>query len=237
MTVDKSETRVRRMFGEIAPRYDFLNHLLSLGVDHYWRWRTVRAVAPTADGPILDLCTGTGDLALAFYHKSRGQVRVVGADFCPEMLEIGRAKGDRAGANGRLAFVEADAQKLPFPDHLFQIVSVAFGLRNVADTDQGLREMARVCRPGGRVAVLEFSQPNWQPFKAIYGWYFRHILPRIGQALMRNKSEAYNYLPASVSEFPSGRALVARMEAAGLEGVRFRPLTFGVATLYIGHKR
>ena len=237
MTVDKSEMRVRRMFGEIAPRYDFLNHLLSLGIDHYWRWRTVRKVAPAADGPILDLCTGTGDLALAFLRRSPAAVSVVGADFCPEMLQIGRAKGQAAGANGRLTFVEADAQHLPFPDDMFQIVSVAFGLRNVTDTDRGLREMVRVCRPGGRVAVLEFSQPGWQPFKAIYGWYFRHVLPRIGQALMRNQSEAYNYLPASVGEFPSGAALVQQMEAAGLEGVRYYPLTLGVATLYVGNKR
>ena len=237
MSVDKSEIRVRRMFGEIAPRYDLLNHLLSLGIDNYWRWRTVRKVAPTADGPILDLCTGTGDLALAFLRKSPEAVSVIGADFCPEMLEIGRAKGEKAGANGRLTFIEADAQNLPFPDDMFQIVSVAFGLRNVTDTDQGLREMVRVCRPGGRIAVLEFSQPSWQPFKAIYGWYFRHVLPRIGQALMRNKSEAYNYLPASVSEFPSGAALVKRMEAAGLEAVNYYPLTLGVATLYVGSKR
>ncbi len=237
MTVDKSEIRVRRMFGEIAPRYDFLNHLLSLGVDHYWRWRTVRKVAPAAEGPILDLCTGTGDLAIAFFRRSDPNVKVVAADFCHEMLAIGRAKGQQQGANGRLSFVEADAQHLPFPDNTFQIVSVAFGLRNVTDTDQGLREMVRVCRPGGRVAILEFSQPRWQPFKAIYGWYFRNILPRIGQALMRNQSEAYNYLPESVGEFPAYEALLERMTAAGLEKVRYFALTLGVATLYVGEKR
>ena len=182
MAVDKSEIRVRRMFSEIAGRYDFLNHLLSLGVDHYWRWRTVRRVPPTSTAPILDLCTGTGDLALAYLRAGGGKTPVVGADFCHEMLVVGEAKARRAGANGQLNFLEADAQRLPLPDDHFQIVCVAFGLRNITDTDRGLREMARVCRPGGRVAVLEFSQPGWQPFRAIYGWYFRNVLPRIGQA-------------------------------------------------------
>lgn len=234
--LDKSETRVRKMFGQIAPRYDLLNHLLSMNVDKYWRWRTVRAVPPAGDAPILDLCTGTGDLALAYYRASGGRTRIVGADFCHPMLVRGRDKGRCAGANGRLAFIEADAQRLPFPDDHFQIVCVAFGLRNVADTDRGLAEMARVCQPGGRVAVLEFSQPAWRPFRAAYGWYFRHVLPRIGQALSKNNQDAYNYLPESVRQFPCGEALAARMRAAGLRGVGYQPLTFGIATLYVGTK-
>ena len=224
------------MFGEIAGRYDFLNHLLSLGIDHYWRWRTVRRVPPGSVGPILDLCTGTGDLALAYLRAGRGAVRVVGADFCHEMLVIGAAKARRAGADGQLGFLEADAQRLPLPDNHFQIVCVAFGLRNITDTDRGLREMVRVCRSAGHVAVLEFSQPSWQPFRAIYGWYFRHVLPRIGQALARNRLDAYNYLPESVGEFPSGEALAERMRTAGLHDVRHYPLTLGVATLYVGVK-
>ena len=205
MTVDKSETRVRRMFGEIAGRYDFLNHLLSLGIDHYWRWRTVRRVPPAGDGPILDLCTGTGDLALAYVRAVRGQARVVGADFCHEMLVIGESKARRAGTNGRLSFLEADAQRLPLPDNYFQIVCVAFGLRNITDTDRGLGEMVRVCRPGGRVAVLEFSQPRWQPFRAIYGWYFRNVLPRIGQALARTGSTLTITCPRAWASFPRGK--------------------------------
>ncbi len=235
MVVDKSETRVRNMFGEIAGRYDFLNHTLSLGVDVYWRWRTVRKVPPTGDAPVLDLCTGTGDLALAYSRASAGRVAIVGADFCRPMLVIGRGKIDHDSAN-RVTFVEADAQRLPFADDTFQIVSVAFGLRNVTDTDRGLREMVRVCRPGGHVAVLEFSMPRWQPFRAVYGWYFRNVLPRIGQAVSRNGHAAYNYLPQSVGEFPSGEALAERIRAAGASDVRYHPLTLGVATLYVGTK-
>lgn len=223
------------MFGEIAGRYDFLNHLLSLNVDRYWRWRTTRAVPPV-DGPILDLCTGTGDLALAYFRASRGRARIVGADFCHPMLVLGDEKRRRARCDGQLTFVEADAQRLPFPDDYFSIVCVAFGLRNVTDTDRGLREMARVCRPGGKVAVLEFSLPTWSPLRAAYLMYFRHVLPRIGQLLARNRHEAYSYLPETVSEFPSGAALAERMRQAGLAEVGFRPLTLGVATLYVGGK-
>ncbi len=237
MTVDKSGPRVRRMFGEIAGRYDFLNHLLSLNVDRYWRWRTVRLVPPRVGTKILDVCTGTGDLALAYHKAAGGSVEIVGADFCREMLAIGRRKGVEASANGELAFVEADAQSLPLASDQFDIVCVAFGLRNVANTDAGLAEMARVCAPGGRVAVLEFSSPQWQPFKAIYGWYFRHVLPRIGQFVARSCESAYSYLPASVGEFPQGEALAERMRAAGLEDVWFRGLTLGVATIYVGVKR
>jgi demethylmenaquinone methyltransferase/2-methoxy-6-polyprenyl-1,4-benzoquinol methylase len=234
--IDKSDRRIQRMFGEIAPSYDRMNHLLSMNVDRYWRWQTVRAVKPGGQHPILDLCTGTGDLALAFYRQTKGQTPIVGADFCREMLDIGQQKKQRAGIDGQLTFVEADAQQLPFDDDTFQIVAVAFGLRNIADMDQGLREMARVCRPAGRMAVLEFSMPTIQPVRAVYGWYFRNVLPRIGQLLARNHSEAYDYLPRSVGEFPSGEQLASRMREAGLAQVRYYPLTLGIATLYVGQK-
>jgi demethylmenaquinone methyltransferase/2-methoxy-6-polyprenyl-1,4-benzoquinol methylase len=234
--VDKSSQRVRRMFGEIAPSYDRMNHLLSLNVDRYWRWRTVRILRPEGPEPILDICTGTGDLALAFYRFTGGKTPIVAADFCPEMLAIGEEKKRRRGIGEMLTFQEADAENLPFEDNHFQVVSVAFGLRNVADTDRGLAEMTRVCKPGGKVGVLEFSQPRWQPFKALYGWYFRHILPRIGQVLARNQSQAYSYLPESVGQFPSGEALAERMRAAGLSSVKYYPLTLGIATLYVGVK-
>ncbi len=236
MLIDKSNDRVRAMFAEIADSYDRMNHLLSMYVDKYWRWRTVRLVPPCSEQPILDLCTGTGDLAFAYWKASRGTVPIVAADFCTEMLAVGRQKKRALGIHSQVDFVEADAQELPFPTNQFQIVSVAFGLRNVNDTDRGLQEMARVCRPEGKVAVLEFSQPSRQPFKAIYGWYFRNVLPRIGQWLTRNHSQAYDYLPASVGEFPCGSALAERMRQAGLRDVWYRPLTFGIATLYVGTK-
>jgi demethylmenaquinone methyltransferase/2-methoxy-6-polyprenyl-1,4-benzoquinol methylase len=236
MPVDKSSRRVRSMFGAIAGRYDFLNHLLSFNTDRYWRWRTVRRVPPEGDEPILDLCTGTGDLALAYYRGSSGRVPIVAADFCREMLSRGLQKSRAVGAATCVQFVEADALALPFADGQFQIVSVAFGLRNLSDTDRGLREMTRVCRPGGRVAILEFSLPRRQPFRALYGWYFHRILPRIGQMLARNRFDAYEYLPQSVAEFPEREALALRMRQAGLVEVSYQSLTLGVATLYVGRK-
>lgn len=233
--VDKSAQRVRTMFGEIAPNYDRMNHVLSLNTDHYWRWRTTRLVPPTGDAPILDCCTGTGDLAFAFHRAAKGKAPIVAADFCREMIEIGEQKRIKRRIEG-IEFLEADTENLPFPDNHFQIVSVAFGLRNVSDTDRGLREMTRVCRPGGKIAVLEFSMPTWQPMKLFYGLYFKYVLPRIGQMFAKNKSDAYNYLPESVGQFPMGEALAAKMRAAGMSRVTFHPLTFGVATLYIGVK-
>ncbi len=240
-TVDKSEQRIRQMFGEISPRYDFLNHFLSGGTDWYWRWRTVRAAAPRGDAPILDVCTGTGDLALAYWKKGRGAIPVIGADFTGEMLVIADRKGARSQAAGKangvpLVFLQADTQRLPFADGQFQIVSVAFGLRNVTDTAKGLTEMIRVCRPGGRVVVLEFSLPGNPLLRGLYTWYFRNVLPRIGQLLARNSQEAYAYLPASVGEFPYGEKLASLMKTCGLSTVTYKPLTFGIATLYIGEK-
>ncbi len=239
--IDKSEERIRRMFGEISPRYDFLNHFLSGGTDWYWRWRTVRAAPPCGDAPILDVCTGTGDLALAYWKKGRGMVPVVGADFTQEMLVIAEKKAAKPQASvgaavTRTVFLKADTQRLPFADGQFQIVCVAFGLRNVTDTERGLREMIRVCQPGGRVVVLEFSLPGNRVLRGLYTWYFRNVLPRIGQLLARNSQSAYHYLPESVSEFPHGERLVALMKECGLATVTFTPLTFGIATLYIGMK-
>jgi len=238
MAVDKSGARVRQMFGEIARRYDLMNHVLSGGTDIYWRSRTVRLVPPQGDAPILDVCTGTGDLALAYSKAAGGRVPVVGSDFTHEMLVLANRKRDKVVKEGSapVSFLEADTQKLPFPDNTFQIVSVAFGLRNVSDTRAGLKEMARVCRPGGTVAVLEFSKPKGRLFGGIYQQYFRHVLPRVGQFFAKNKQDAYEYLPASVSEFPSGEKLTAMMDECGLHSSRYVPFTFGVCSLYMGTK-
>src|SRR5262245_48260360 len=234
--LDKRETRIRRMFGHIAPSYDFLNHLLSLNIDKYWRWRTTRLVPPRGGAPILDLCTGTGDLALAYDRAARGRVPIVGADFCHEMLALARDKTQRRQAAARIRYLEADAQRLPFADAQFQITTVAFGLRNVTDTDRGLAEMVRVTRPGGRVAILEFSRPRGWLFGRLFRVYFRWMLPLIGQTISRSKENAYRYLPESVQEFPDGEALAERLRRHGHQQVRWNSLTFGVATLYVGTK-
>ncbi|HEY2783719.1 MAG TPA: bifunctional demethylmenaquinone methyltransferase/2-methoxy-6-polyprenyl-1,4-benzoquinol methylase UbiE [Fimbriiglobus sp.] len=234
--LDKREDRIRRMFGQIAPRYDFLNHLLSFNVDKRWRTRTVKLVPPLGDGPVLDLCTGTGDLAFAFDRAAKGTTSIVGADFCHEMLVRAAAKAAKLGVAERVTFVEADAQDLPFPTGTFQIVAVAFGLRNVTDTDKGLAEMVRVARPGGRVAVLEFSKPTHWLFGRAYRWYFHYLLPFIGHLFCRNRESAYSYLPESVLAFPSGEALAETMRTHGLADVTVTPFTFGIATLYVGTK-
>lgn len=232
MPVDKSGARIRQMFGEIAGRYDFMNHFLSAGTDVYWRWQAVRMVQPFTSAPILDVCTGTGDLAFALQKQVSGSVPVIGTDFTHGMLRRAQKKQGRR----RVVFLEADTLSLPFQSNTFQVVSVAFGLRNVSSTIGGLKEMTRVCQPGGKVLVLEFSLPDNRLLSRVYQWYFRNVLPRLGQLLVRNRQAAYEYLPQSVSEFPSGVQLTGLMEEAGLVSTAFRRLTAGIATVYVGHK-
>lgn len=232
--VDKSGERVRGMFAEIAPRYDLANRTLSGGIDVLWRRFTVRKAPPPTTGAMLDLCTGTGDLAIAYALKGGPGVRVVGADFCQPMLDHAVVKSKRRGLP--VEWVEADAMALPFPAASFDLVTVAFGLRNIADTRQGLAEMARVTRPGGRLAILEFSLPSNAVLRASYLWYFRHVLPRLGNGLAANGSDAYRYLNESVEEFPSGERLANLVRDAGYEQVVMHPLTFGIATLTIAHR-
>lgn len=234
--VDKSGERVKGMFAQIAPRYDLMNHVLSLGIDIQWRKKVLRRLRLDMDLPVLDCCTGTGDLALMIARRMEGKVDVIGTDFCAPMLEFADQKHQKQIPELPVKFIEADSQALPFEDATFQAVTVAFGLRNVQDTDQGIREMVRVCAPGGQVAVLEFSQPTVPGFKQVYQGYFKHVLPRVGQTFARNNSDAYEYLPNSVIEFPCGQALADRMEAQGLRDVKVYPYTFGIASLYIGDR-
>jgi demethylmenaquinone methyltransferase/2-methoxy-6-polyprenyl-1,4-benzoquinol methylase len=236
--LDKREARIRRMFGQIAPWYDFLDHLLSLNIDVAWRRKTARLVPPDPpeSGPILDVCTGTGDLALAYDRAAGGRVPIIAADFCHEMLVLAVAKAESAGAAKRIRVVEADAQALPFADNTFQLVTVAFGLRNVTDPDRGLAEMVRVTRPGGRVAILEFSRPRNRLFGPLYTFYLRRVLPRIGQLVCRNRENAYRYLAESVLRFPDYDALAEKLCGHGLVAVRYEPFTLGIATLYVGQK-
>lgn len=235
-TLDKSSERVRDMFAQIAPRYDLLNHVLSLNIDKRWRAKTLKKLNLVPGDPVLDVCTGTGDLALAISRKLGEKTEVVGTDFCPQMLDIARKKQSKTIPEHELRFLEADTQNLPFTDSYFQCVSVAFGLRNVNDTLKGLREMIRVTKPGGTVAVLEFSKPTMIGLKQLYNTYFQYVLPRIGQAMAKNDRSAYEYLPQSVQQFPSGEALASVMREAGLQDVQMLPMTLGVVTLYSGSK-
>jgi demethylmenaquinone methyltransferase/2-methoxy-6-polyprenyl-1,4-benzoquinol methylase len=236
--LDKREERIRAMFGAIAPSYDLLNHLLSLNVDTWWRWRTTQLAPPDLHdpSPILDVCCGTGDLALAYDRAAKGKLPIIGTDFCLPMLVPAVKKTAQRRATSRISYLEADTQRLPFPDDMFQLVTVAFGLRNVTDTSKGLREMVRVCKPGGRIAILEFSRPRDWFLGSIYTFYFRHVLPLIGQWVSKSKDDAYNYLPASVMQFPDGEDLARMLREHGLTNVNFHPFTFGIATLYIGTK-
>jgi demethylmenaquinone methyltransferase/2-methoxy-6-polyprenyl-1,4-benzoquinol methylase len=234
--VDKSGQRVRAMFASIAGKYDLLNHLLSLNIDKSWRRFTTRTVPPEAGVPILDCCTGTADLALEYDKAARGRCPIVATDFCRPMLVRGLAKSARTHSAERVVLVEADTQALPVPSDTFGVVTCAFGLRNVADTDRGIDEMVRVARPGGKVAILEFSRPKGKLLGGFYLFFFRRILPRLGQTIAPNRHDAYSYLPASVMQFPDGQAMVERLGSRGLADVVAHPLTFGIATLYVGTK-
>ena len=185
---------------------------------------------------MLDCCTGTADLALAYDRAAEGRVAVVGTDFCREMLLHGHAKVRKLGAEGRVTLIEGDTQRLPVPSDTFGVVSVAFGLRNVRDTVRGIDEMIRAARPGGTVAILEFSRPRGRFLGRLYLAFFRHVLPRVGQAIAPNDDQAYHYLPRTVLEFPDGQDLLDLLGQRGLIELRMYPLTLGIATLYVGTK-
>ena len=223
----KESAEIRRMFGRIAHRYDLLNRLLSLGRDVSWRKTVAQRVA--AEGPerVLDVCTGTGDLALAIREAA-----VVGTDFCLPMLAAARSKMISHGRN--LGLCAADALRLPFADATVDVVTVAFGVRNFADLELGLSELVRVLRPGGTMLVLEFSRPRG-PMAPLLGWWARSVPPRIGRWLSGDP-EAYSYLPASVNSFPEGGEMCRALEKAGLENVEVQRLTHGVASLYRGKR-
>jgi len=230
--LDEKNRAIGEMFSEIAPRYDFLNRLLSLGVDRRWRRLAVAEMVPAVGGRHLDLATGTADMALEILRQKGTGAEVAGADISREMMRIGREKCRTAGAGKRVSFVQAPGEALPYRDGVFDSACVAFGIRNVVDRERGLREMCRVVRPGGRVVVLEFSTPRGALFGALYRFYFTRLLPRIGGLFSRG--EAYAYLPESVLSFPEPRDFAAMMRAAGCAVVSIRPLTCGIVTLYVG---
>jgi demethylmenaquinone methyltransferase / 2-methoxy-6-polyprenyl-1,4-benzoquinol methylase len=236
--LDETEAaaHVREMFGRIAPRYDLLNHLLSLDIDKLWRRRVARkfsGVLQDSNARVLDLCCGTGDLAFAFRREAPRGAKIIGSDFVPEMLARARAKA--AAARAAVEFIEADALHLPFADASFDLVSCAFGFRNLANYERGLQEILRVLKPGGATGILEFAEPPGKAFGALYRFYFRRILPLLGGMISGNAS-AYRYLPNSVSTFPFPEELKLRFERAGFSGVRFERWTGGVVTLHAGVK-
>jgi demethylmenaquinone methyltransferase/2-methoxy-6-polyprenyl-1,4-benzoquinol methylase len=220
---------VRRMFSRIAPRYDLLNHVLSLNLDRRWRrlavdrldWERVPA------GAYLDLCAGTQDLAAELGNRRGFRGRVIAADFVQEMLREGRAKSARSVP------CNADALALPFGGETFDGAMVGFGVRNLMDLDAGLREAARVLKPGARLVILEFTTPRWQPLRGLYLFYFRRILPLIGRLVSKHR-DAYSWLPASVLAFPEPAVLAERMRSAGLEGVRYELLFGGICAIHTG---
>jgi demethylmenaquinone methyltransferase / 2-methoxy-6-polyprenyl-1,4-benzoquinol methylase len=233
---------VREMFTSIAPRYDLLNHLLSFNIDRLWWWRTARSFAPILAQPenrALDLCCGTGDMTFALFRQTKKSgTEIFGADFSHAMLRLARKKSlVRANSGSNCAipcWIEADALVLPFPDQYFNLVTSAFGFRNLADYDAGLREIVRVLKPGAECGILDFSEPNgWMG--RLYRLYFRQVLPRVG-TIISGVRGPYAYLPNSVDRFPAPEEMLERMKHAGFNEVSWTPYTFGIAGLYRGRK-
>lgn len=234
VALDKNPSRIAGMFDAIAPRYDFLNHLLSAGMDRRWRGRAIEALALSPGTRVLDLCTGTGDLAIAATRRIP-RVSVVGVDFSGEMLRRGLAKSRALKLASSIRLVRGDATRIPLADASCGAATIGFGIRNVAEPRKALAELARVLNPGGRLAILEFGQPRIPGIRALYAWYFRYLLPLVGRAVSKHNS-AYSYLPASVGEFPTPAEFVRLVSATGFSQVHAVPLTFGIVYLYVAEK-
>jgi demethylmenaquinone methyltransferase / 2-methoxy-6-polyprenyl-1,4-benzoquinol methylase len=234
LTPDKTPSRIAGMFDAIAPRYDLLNHVLSVGLDRRWRTRAVDELRLPRGARLLDLCTGTGDVALTAVTRNPG-VSVVGVDFAGQMLIRAQRKVVRAGRETAIRLVRGDGMRIPLADASCDAVTVAFGVRNIAEPAAALAEMARVVRSGGRLAILEFGQPRIPGIRTLYDWYFRYLLPFVGRTVSRHRS-AYSYLPASVGTFPAPAEFARMLAAAGFSQVRTVPLTLGIVYLYIAER-
>lgn len=232
--VDKSSSSVAAMFNSIAPSYDFLNHLLSFGIDKLWRRRLVKRLLRNNPEKVLDVATGTADLALVMAKQSP-TVRIVGIDISESMLAIGMVKLKKRMLQERITLKKASALSVPYDDEQFCAAMVAFGVRNFEDLSQGLKEIYRVLKPNGELAVLEFSMPRHWPFNAIYRFYFLKFLPWVGGKISGNR-QAYTYLPESVLSFPQGEAFARILKSVGFNAVEIKVQTFGIATLYIAKK-
>jgi len=226
--------QIREMFNSIAPRYDFLNRLLSLGIDRRWRKFAVKQIKFSQTGRILDVATGTADVAMQIAAVTPSSVTVHGIDFSDQMIDLGRIKVANSPFSSRITLQVAPCEAIPADNDSFDSVTIAFGIRNVIDRLSGLKEMHRVLIPGGRVVVLEFSNPRSKCINTLYNFYFLHILPAIGGLF--SKHSAYKYLPDSVLEFPTQTAFKNLMTEAGFTNVMHHDLTFGIATVYVGEK-
>jgi demethylmenaquinone methyltransferase / 2-methoxy-6-polyprenyl-1,4-benzoquinol methylase len=229
--------QIRQMFSSIAPRYDLLNHLLSLNIDKSWRRKAVSLLRSSSNQqqPLwLDLCCGTGDLSLEMIRQ--GSYRIVASDFSHPMLRLNLDKLRHRGAAPKISVVEADALALPFPANTFDAIAIAFGLRNLESPQSGLAEMNRVLKPGGRVVVLEFSKPTNALFNRLFQKYFFNVLPRVGAALSHH-THAYTYLPESVSQFPDQASLAAIFTVCGFDKIGYVNLTGGIAAIHWGEKK
>jgi len=225
---------IRAMFNSIAPRYDLLNRLLSLGIDRKWRRYAVKQIRFTAGGKVLDVATGTADVALEIATTTPDSVTITGVDFSPQMIELGKEKVKQSRFSERISLHVAPCESIPFEENSFDSATIAFGIRNVVDRTCGLKEILRVLKPNGRIVILEFSNPQSKIFKTLYNFYFLKILPVVG-GLISNFS-AYKYLPDSVLEFPSREEFKKIMSEAGFRSVTHKDLTFGIATVYTGEK-
>lgn len=227
------KAQVADMFNNIAGKYDFLNHFLSMGIDKGWRKKAIAEVAKVQPQQILDVATGTGDLAIA--ASGLKPKHITGIDIADQMLEVGRKKISDLHLSETITLQNGDSENMPFATNAFDAVTCAYGVRNFEHLDKGFAEMARVMRPGGKLAILEFSHPKKFPVKQLYRFYFRFILPTLGK-LVSKHSRAYTYLPESVMAFPEGKELCKRLELAGFKEAKARPLTFGITTLYTATK-
>ncbi|GHT21460.1 demethylmenaquinone methyltransferase [Bacteroidia bacterium] len=225
--------QVAKMFDEIAPRYDLLNHALSFGIDRYWRKKGVRSLQDVSPANILDIATGTGDLAIQAC-KMLKPAQIIGIDISDGMMQRGKEKVARVGLSGVIRFEQQDCTAMRFADHSFDAAMIAFGIRNFADIDSGLREILRVLRPGGKLTILELSTPEYFPMKQLYHLYSA-LIPQVGRCISQSKA-AYRYLPESIAAFPQNAKMKAIMEQTGFCKVEYRKMTFGVCTMYSGYK-
>ena len=224
--------KIREMFSAISGRYDFLNHLLSMNIDKSWRKKTVNLMDLNTDRTVLDLATGTGDVAIEIMRQSQKKLDVVGVDFTQDMLKVAVVKTKEKKDTATFKFVNAPAESLPLKDDLFDYCTIAFGIRNFVDKKLALKEIVRVLKPGGKVLILEFSRPKNPLFNSVYSFYFFKVLPKV--AGMFSRQSAYTYLPDSVSRFPSDKDFSEMMLKAGFKKVTIKPLTLGISSIYLG---